>query len=180
MIKVGDVVSESRIYRCTRCKNVSAFSQGERASPCVECTAETVGWEPTRKTFLIVSHDVAKEYQKRRTLTDKMADGVNSFCGHMYFVYVHIVWFGWWIWHNVTVAESFDPFPFGFLTLIVSLEAILLATFILISQNRQSEITALRSQLDYQVNLESEKKVTELLANQKRMLELLEEKKRKQ
>ncbi len=80
----------------------------------------------------------------------------------MLFVYLHVLWFGAWIWYNIAAPFPFDPFPFGLLTLVVSLEAILLATFILISQNREAEISGLRSELDYQVDLKTEKTISEM------------------
>ena len=91
----------------------------------------------------------------------------------MAFVYVHVAWFGGWIlWHvlpRLPQALRFDPYPFQFLTFVVSLEAILLSTFILISQNRQNHITELRNHLDLQINLLSEQENSKVLA----MLEAL-------
>ena len=100
---------------------------------------------------------------------DKIADGVTRVCGSMLFVVIHIVWYGAWIGANVALParERWDPFPFSFLTLTVSLEAIFLSVFILISQNRQSALSERRAQLDLQVNLLSEQENT-------KMLELLE------
>jgi uncharacterized membrane protein len=105
----------------------------------------------------------------RRTAVEVVADAITRFCGSMTFVWLHVVWYGGWITANVALParERFDPFPFAFLTLIVSLEAIFLATFILISQNRQSTVSDRRAQLDLQVNLLSEQENT-------KMLELLE------
>jgi uncharacterized membrane protein len=69
------------------------------------------------------------------------------------------VWFGVWILLNVGAlgaALAFDKFPFGLLTMIVSLEAIFLSTFVMVSQNRQAERSDIRSQLDYETNLRAE------------------------
>ena len=75
----------------------------------------------------------------QRTPTDRLAEKIANFCGSMTFVWVHVVWFGGWILLNVIPGiRHVDPFPFTFLTLIVSLEAIFLSTFILISQNLDS------------------------------------------
>lgn len=71
----------------------------------------------------------------------KLADVITRFAGSMAFVYLHIVWFVLWI---IFAKELGDPFPFGLLTMIVSLEAIFLATFIMVSQNRQAEIAEQR------------------------------------
>ena len=87
------------------------------------------------------------------------ADRITRFAGSMKFVYAHGVWFGLWIALNVGLAgikREFDKFPFGLLTMVVSLEAIFLATFVMISQNRQAARSDIRSQLDYENNLRSE------------------------
>ncbi|RMD58561.1 DUF1003 domain-containing protein [Candidatus Woesearchaeota archaeon] len=80
----------------------------------------------------------------------------------MTFVYVHCVWFALWIWYNLASKNPFDPYPFGFLTLVVSLEAIILATFILVSQNREGMVNDLRAELDYQVDLKNMKTIAEI------------------
>ncbi len=90
---------------------------------------------------------------------DQTADRITTFAGSMRFVYIHAVWFAVWIALNVGLAGvgwEFDHFPFGLLTMIVSLEAIFLATFVMISQNRQAARADLRAQLDFESNLRSE------------------------
>ncbi len=96
----------------------------------------------------------------RRSLQDKLADAITDFSGHMGFVYV--VWFAGWIGWNLGAfgAKPFDPFPFGLLTMIVSLEAIFLSTFVLISQNRISDEADRRANLDLQIGLLTEHEVT--------------------
>jgi uncharacterized membrane protein len=94
----------------------------------------------------------AKQRQRRE---DRFADKITAFSGSMLFVYVHVVWFTAWIVLNVTVLR-FDPFPFGLLTLIVSLEAIFLSTFVLLSQNRESARSDMRSEIDFETNVLSE------------------------
>ena len=87
------------------------------------------------------------------------ADGITNFAGSMRFIYIHIAWFGVWIALNVGLAgfdHEFDKFPFGLLTMIVSLEAIFLSTFVMISQNRQAARADLRSQLDFENNIRGE------------------------
>ena len=109
----------------------------------------------------------------KRSPADCIADAITRFCGSMAFIYMHLAWFGGWIlWHFVPrlpQALRFDPYPFQFLTFVVSLEAIFLSTFILISQNRQSRIAELRNHLDLQINLLSEQENSKVLA----MLEAL-------
>lgn len=90
---------------------------------------------------------------------DRAADQITAFAGSLNFVYIHSVWFGVWILLNVGLlgaAARFDPFPFGLLTMIVSLEAIFLSTFVMVSQNRQAARADVRSQLDFETNLRSE------------------------
>jgi uncharacterized membrane protein len=65
----------------------------------------------------------------------RVADWITKFAGSVRFVGIHVVWFALWIGVNL-FGPKFDPFPFGLLTMIVSLEAIFLSTFVLISQNR--------------------------------------------
>src|SRR6195952_4513202 len=87
------------------------------------------------------------------------ADQITTFAGSMLFIYIHTVWFGVWIVFNVGLAGvglEFDKFPFGLLTMIVSLEAIFLSTFVMISQNRQAARGDLRSQLDFENNIRGE------------------------
>ena len=96
---------------------------------------------------------------KLRRAEDETADRITNFAGSMRFVYAHAVWFGVWILGNLGLAGlgfHFDKFPFGLLTMIVSLEAIFLATFVMISQNRQAARADLRAQLDFESNLRSE------------------------
>src|SRR5438105_3795737 len=81
---------------------------------------------------------IEKTQKENRSFGEKISEGIALFCGSMIFVYVHIVWFGGWIiFNSILPYYQFDPFPYTFLTLIVSLEAIFLSTFILISQNHE-------------------------------------------
>ncbi|HZI49445.1 MAG TPA: DUF1003 domain-containing protein, partial [Pyrinomonadaceae bacterium] len=74
---------------------------------------------------------------QERTMSDRVARMIARFCGSMTFVWVHVIGFAGWIAINlVPGVKHIDPFPFTFLTFIVSLEAIFLSTFILISQNQ--------------------------------------------
>ena len=105
-----------------------------------------------------------KAARDQRTPTDRLAEKIASFCGSMTFVWVHVVWFGGWILLNLIPGiPHVDAFPFTFLTLIVSLEAIFLSTFILISQNVDSRISERRSHLDLQLNLLSEQENTKMI-----------------
>jgi uncharacterized membrane protein len=93
-----------------------------------------------------------------------LADGVARFAGNAVFLLVHVAWFAAWIAVNTWPSlRHFDPYPFTFLTLIVSLEAIFLSAFILISQKRAAEISDRRNQLDLQINLLTEQENTRVL-----------------
>lgn len=90
---------------------------------------------------------------------DRVADRVTAFAGSLNFVYIHTVWFGLWIAVNAGVLGAslvFDEFPYGLLTMVVSLEAIFLATIVMVSQNRQTARADIRSDLDFENNLRSE------------------------
>ena len=98
-------------------------------------------------------------FQRVITAQDRAADKVTSFAGSLNFVYLHSVWFAVWVVVNVGVLGAglkFDKFPFGLLTMIVSLEAIFLSTFVMVSQNRQAARADLRSDLDFENNLRGE------------------------
>jgi len=109
--------------------------------------------------------EIREHMERRKSTQDRIADWVTWFSGSMIFVYIHVVWFGIWLAINLgwTGLKPFDPYPFNLLTMIVSLEAILLATFVLISQNRISEIADQRADLDLQINLLAEYEITRLL-----------------
>ncbi len=102
--------------------------------------------------------------QSHRSSADRVADTITRFCGSMGFVWVHVVFFTGWIIANTALAAApIDPYPFSFLTLVVSLEAIFLSTFIMISENRQQRIEERRSHLDLQINLLAEQESTKAL-----------------
>lgn len=99
-----------------------------------------------------------------RTTADRIAAAIARFCGSMTFVWVHVAAFTTWIAYNALPwFHPFDPYPFTFLTLVVSLEAIFLSTFILISQNYEMRITERRNMLDLQINLLAEQENTKML-----------------
>ncbi|MFT3683555.1 MAG: DUF1003 domain-containing protein [Phycisphaerales bacterium] len=114
----------------------------------------------------------------RITMWQRLSDIIATVSASQWFSLFHVAWFGTWIILNVTgsliyarsilVPEEskhllpgwvFDPFPFGLLTMVVSLEAIFLAIFVMVSQNRQSEKDRLRTDLDYQVNVRAQEEI---------------------
>ena len=92
----------------------------------------------------------------RRSHEQRAADSITRFSGTMTFVGLHIVWFGFWIIYNTAASHPFDKFPFGLLTLIVSLEAIFLSTFVLMSQNESARKDDKREHNDHLTDLWSE------------------------
>jgi uncharacterized membrane protein len=122
------------------------------------------------RTMIFLRLKAARE----RSLQDRIADTFTSFSGRMVFVYVHVVWFGVWILLNTgrVGVHPFDPFPYGLLTMIVSLEAIFLSTFVLISQNRLSAEAERRADLDLHIGMLTEHELTRVL----QMLDAIQEK----
>jgi uncharacterized membrane protein len=102
---------------------------------------------------------------RERSVHDHIADTITSLSGRMGFVHVHIVWFLLWILLNTgrVGVQAFDPFPYGLLTMIVSLEAIFLSTVVLISQNRLSGEIERRADLDLHIGLLTEHELTRVL-----------------
>jgi uncharacterized membrane protein len=111
---------------------------------------------------------------RERSTQDRIADAITAFSGNVIFVYVHAVWFIVWILLNTGRfgVRPFDQFPYGLLTMVVSLEAIFLATFVLISQNRISEEADRRADLDLHIGLLTEHELTRVL----RMLDAIQDK----
>ncbi len=134
----------------------------DHAPDCPACRALAAGGEEDRP-FVTQDH-YANRHEKHRLdsilqAQDRAADAITGFAGSLRFVYIHSVWFGLWILVNVGLIGAgleFDKYPFGLLTMIVSLEAIFLSTFVMVSQNRQAARADVRSQLDFETNLRSE------------------------
>jgi CRP/FNR family cyclic AMP-dependent transcriptional regulator len=111
-----------------------------------------------------VSRNVNEEVEEHLSLLQRIADWIAWFSGSMPFLILNVLWFIIWIAINTMHlgVRQFDPFPFGLLTMIVSLEAIFLSCFVLISQNRQSEKDHVRSDIEYEVNIKAELEVAHL------------------
>lgn len=109
--------------------------------------------------------EVRQKEERDKGLQEHVADWITALSGSMVFLYVHVAWFGLWMAINLRwlPVKPFDPFPFGLLTMIVSLEAIFLSTFVLISQNRMQAAADKRADLDLQINLLSEHEITRLV-----------------
>jgi uncharacterized membrane protein len=111
-----------------------------------------------------------EDAQQRRTMADRISDLIANFVGSIPFVVLHVLWFMGWVVLNLgwlSERLKFDPYPFALLCMLVSLEGVLLSTFVLIKQNRMSERADHRAHLDLQINLLSEKEVTKILQLQR-------------
>jgi uncharacterized membrane protein len=118
------------------------------------------------KSRLRVIRSFEAKANKDRTISEKIADLITSRFGSMGFLLINATWFLTWIIINTGKIPSipvFDPFPFGLLTMIVSLEAIFLAIIVLISQNRASKIDDLRGEIDLQINTIAEEEITKII-----------------
>jgi len=111
-----------------------------------------------------VSRNVNEEMEEKLPTVQRIADWIAWFSGSMLFLIINGLWFTIWISINVFPLglPQFDPFPFGLLTMIVSLEAIFLSCFVLISQNRQAAKDKIRSDIEYDVNIKAELEVAHL------------------
>ena len=110
--------------------------------------------------------DLERAFEQRRRMTDRIADTISGFTGSISFVIVHLLWFATWFLINtgaIPHVKRFDPFPFILLSMIVSVEAVLLSTFVLMKQNRMQQKTDIRDHLNLQIDLLSEKEVTKAL-----------------
>ncbi|MDP2668576.1 MAG: DUF1003 domain-containing protein [bacterium] len=107
-----------------------------------------------------------EKLESEKSLTDKLADLLTSYFGTILFLAGNFLFFAFWILTNTGAVPGivpFDRFPFGLLTMIVSLEAIFLSIVVLISQNRESTLARLRMELDLIVSIETEEEITRIL-----------------
>jgi uncharacterized membrane protein len=115
-----------------------------------------------------MTHPVLVDFAERRakSVQNRIADAITAFAGSMVFVYVHVVWFAVWIGFRV------EKYPFGLLTMIVSLEAIFLSTFVMISQNRADAKREVLSAHQWQVIQKEDEQNQHLLALTQRIHDL--------
>ncbi|MEO8434716.1 MAG: DUF1003 domain-containing protein [Pyrinomonadaceae bacterium] len=120
-----------------------------------------------------VSRNVNDEMEVHSSPLQRIADWIAWFSGSMPFLMINGAWFITWIVINTLPVgiHAFDPYPFGLLTMIVSLEAIFLSCFVLISQNRQAEKDRVRSDIEYEVNIKAELEVAHLHEKTDRLYE---------
>jgi CRP/FNR family transcriptional regulator, cyclic AMP receptor protein len=109
--------------------------------------------------------NVNDEMPVSSSLGDRISDFLTAIAGDIRFVYVSVIWFVVWIIWNMGLIPGlapFDPYPFGMLTTVVSLEAIFLSLFVLISQNRQAAREKIRNDIEYDVNIKAELEIRQL------------------
>ncbi len=122
----------------------------------------------------IVVRSLKAAADARRTGAERFADWLTNSFGTVTFLVINALWFATWIPINLGWVQGitpFDPFPFGLLTMAVSLEAIALAIIVLISQNRASRIGDLREEIDLQINTMAEEEITKIIKLQLLLLE---------
>ena len=137
------------------------LNEGEREEHALDNPALSAVIERNIRTII----NLRSLSSNARSRQDRLADAMTSISGRIVFVYVHAAWFGMWIALNTgrMGVSPFDPFPYGLLTMIVSLEAIFLSTFVLISQNRSSVEAEHRADLALQIGLLTEHELTHVL-----------------
>lgn len=113
--------------------------------------------------------------ERSATRWERIADTIAEISASQAFVLLHVLWFGLWMAFNVIKKDGWDPFPFGLLTLIVSLEAIFLSIFVLISANRSSAKDRIRADADYQVNMKAQYEIMQLHAKIDRLTDKVQQ-----
>jgi uncharacterized membrane protein len=108
---------------------------------------------------------IKAQHAAHRSLLERFVDKLNEIASSVWFLVAHVIWFAIWIVWNTGLfgLHAFDPYPFGLMTTIVSLEAIFLSIFVLMAQQRESAIAELREELGLQVSLRVEQEVTKTL-----------------
>lgn len=110
--------------------------------------------------------EIEEDQERHRTLGNRIGDAIGTFAGTITFVVLHLVGFVAWALVNremIPGLPAFDPYPFNLLTMIVSMEGVLISTFVLIKQNRMGVRADRRNRLDLQINLLTEQEVTKVI-----------------
>jgi uncharacterized membrane protein len=113
----------------------------------------------------------------RQTWLEELADFMTRFFGTVTFLVVNLIFFKLWVIWNLGLIPGvgiFDPYPFGMLTMVVSLEAICLSIIVLISQNRAAKMADLREEVDFQIDLQSEKQISAIMRSLDKILHHLQ------
>jgi uncharacterized membrane protein len=133
----------------------------ETAAPMREASEPTQGLSETAASVV----EMEQREREPQSFGLRLAEGVTSFSGSLAFVAINALLFTCWVTWNTGIGglPVFDPYPFTFLTFAVSLEAIFLSTFVLMSQNRQSARADHRAIIDLQVDAIAERELTKIL-----------------
>src|SRR5579859_4913472 len=126
------------------------------SSPCMRATNN-----PVVENVRAVA-DLERQAIHQRTRLERFTDRITDFAGHPAFIAGHAIWFATWIFLN-RGPHAVDPFPYSLLNVVVSLEAIFLTSFVLMTQNRMNRHADRRAHLDLQVNLLAEQELTAIL-----------------
>jgi CRP/FNR family transcriptional regulator, cyclic AMP receptor protein len=141
------------------------------ASPKAAMRVLAAAGERLRTTVALLRHTASRnpnvETEDRRTRVMRVADWISEFSGSLPFLFIHLGIFAIWIGLNIGPLASssiggWDAFPFGLLTMVVSLEAIILSVFVLLSQNRQVARDRVRNDIEYEVNLKAELEIAHM------------------
>ncbi len=118
---------------------------------------------PTARNPALVRH----AQERAQSVENRIADRITAFAGSMRFVYIHVAWFGCWIGFGV------EGYPFGLLTMNVSLEAIFLSTFVMISQNRADRKRQVLAEQQWETVQKEDRQNEELLALSRQIIDVL-------
>ena len=134
------------------------------ATPSIQKQTETLGGTIHKNIEAIAK--LEENFYSNRSWHERIIDAIGDFSGSLSFVVLHALAYGFWIGANLGVIPGvprFDPYPFMLLSVVVSVEAIFLSTFVLIKQNRMSQRADQRAHLDLQINLLAEREMTLML-----------------
>jgi uncharacterized membrane protein len=140
-------------------------------SPAAAMSLLAAAGERLRNTVSLLRHTASRnpnvETEDKRTTIMRVADWISEFSGSMPFLFIHLVLFAVWIGLNAgplshTSWGGWDAYPFGLLTMAVSLEAIILSVFVLLSQNRQVARDRVRNDIEYEVNVKAELQIAHM------------------
>ena len=127
--------------------------------------ADATGPSPVQSNIEAIA-TMQQHLEEKRGVVERIADVIANFSGSMGFVLVHVAWFVvWFLWNTGVIpgVKRFDPYPFILLAMIVSVEGVLLSTFVLMKQNRMQRKSDARDHVNLQIDLLAEKEVTKSL-----------------
>lgn len=160
-------IDETEVYTLTRERFHEFIRRRPRAA--IEILAVMGARQRTSTQALRRLKNPNVAFEEHQTLWQRVSDVIAAVAASQWFTIFHLTWFGVWIAMNLLAGAGlapaswgFDPFPFGLLTMVVSLEAIFLSIFVMVSQNRQSQKDRLRIDLDYQVNVKAQTDIVAL------------------